>query len=205
MGGYGSGRRSNRPTTDDCLRINLSNLRQLGMLQRHCMVRHQQVWSQYGEIIADLTLVTDVHCLEPSPCLRITGHAFGKVIDCLVYLDEYALPYGGERWFVLCPHTGRRCTALVLPPGQTHFASVKGWDVPYGSQRECPIHRGHRAIEKAQTRLKGLSKYTRKPTRERLLDREIERWVFVEDEIDKIAQMIYRCDAAAGARFRYQA
>ena len=204
MGGYGSGRRSNRPTTDDCLRINLSNLKQLGMLQRHCMARREQVWSQYGETIADITLVTDVHCLQPSPRLTITGYAFGKVIDCVVWLEEQPLPYGGERWFALCPRTGRRCTALVLPPGQTHFASVQGWNVAYGSQRECPIHRGHRAIYKAQERRKALSKYARKPTRERLLDREIERWVFVEDEIDKIAQMVVRCDAAAGARRRDQ-
>ena len=191
MGGYGSGRRSNRPTTDDCLRINLSNLRQLGMLQRHCMARHQQVWSQYGETIADITLVTDVHCLEPLPCLTITGYAFGKVIDCVVYLEEQPLPYGGERWYALCPHTGRRSTALVLPPGQAHFASVKGWNVAYGSQRECPIHRGQRAIDKAQKRLRGLSKYTRKPTRERLLDRLIERQVFVDEQINKLVQMVF--------------
>jgi hypothetical protein len=202
MGGFGSGRRSDRWTTDDCLRISLSTLKQLGMLQRHCMDRRERVWSQYGQTTARLTLVTDVHCLEASPCLKITGYAFGKAIDCVVYLEEQPLPYGGERWFALCPRTGSRCTALVLPPGQTHFASVKGWNVPYGSQRECPIHRAHRAIDKAQKRRKALSKYARKPTRERLLDREIERWVFVEDEIDKIAQMMYRCDAAAGARRR---
>ena len=191
MGGFRSGRRSNRPTTDDCLRVNLSNIKQHGMLQRHCMTRREKVWSQYGETIAQLTLVTDVHCLEPSPCLRVTGHAFGKAIDCVVYLEEQALPYGGERWYALCPRTGRRCAALVLPPGQTHFASVKGWHVAYGSQRECPIHRGHRAIDKAQKRLKALSKYTRKPTRERLVDRLIERQVFVEEQIDKLAQMVF--------------
>ncbi len=192
MGGYGSGRRSNRWTTDDSLRINLSNLKQRSMLQRHCMARHEEVWSQYGQTIADLTLVTDVHCLEPSPCLRITGRAFGKVIDCVVWLEQQPLPYGGERWYALCPRTGCRSTALVLPPGRVQFASVQGWNVAYGSQRECPIHRGHRAIEKAQARRKALSKYTRKPKRERLLHREIERWVFVEDEIDKIAQMMYK-------------
>ncbi len=190
MGGFGSGRRSNRPTTDDCLRINLSNLKPFGMLRRHCMARHQQVWSQYGETIADLTLVTDVHCLERWPCLKITGYAFGKVINCVVYLEEQPLPYGGERWFALCPRTGRRCTALVLPPGQAQFASVKGWNVPYGSQRECPVNRGHRAFDKAQTRLMALSKYTRTPTRERLVDRLIERQVFVEEQIYKLAQMV---------------
>ena len=159
MGGFGSGRRSNRWTTDDCLRINLSNLKQLGKLQRHCMARREQVWSQYGETIADLTLVTDVHCLEPSPCLRVTGRAFGKVIDCVLYLEEQPLPYGGERWFALCPRTGRRCTALVLPPGQTHFASVKGWNVPYGSQ----LALSYSTLDTAQKRLHGLFKFIRKP------------------------------------------
>jgi hypothetical protein len=191
MGGFGSGRRSNRWTTDDCLRINLSTLKQLGMLQRHCMTRREQVWSQYGQTIARLTLVTDVHCLQPSPRLTITGYAFGKMINCVVQLEEQPMPYGGERWYALCPRTGSRSTALVLPPGQFQFASVKGWNVAYGSQRECPIHRGHRAIDKAKARRKALSKYTRKPTRERLLDREIKRWVFVEEEIDKIAQMVF--------------
>jgi len=202
MGGYGSGRRSSRPTTDDCLRINLSSLKQFGMLQRHCFSRRERNWSSNGQAIARLTIVTDIECREPSPCLKITGRAFGRDIDCMLWLDCMPMPFGGESWFALCPRTGRRCTALVLPPGQTHFASVKGWNVAYGSQRECPIHRAHRAIEKAKARRKALSKYTRKPTRERLLDREIERWVFVEDEIDKIAQMMYRCDAAAGARRR---
>ena len=64
----------------------------------------------------------------------------------------------------------------MLPPGH-----VSRWNVAYGSQRECPIHRGHRAIHKAQERRKALSKYTRKPTRERLLDRLIERAMFIED------------------------
>jgi hypothetical protein len=75
----------------------------------------------------------------------------------------------------------------VLPPGRVQFASVDGWNVAYGSQRECPIHRGHRAIDKAKVRRKALSKYTRKPTRERLLHRLIERQVFVEEQIDKFA------------------
>lgn len=155
------------------------------------MARHEEVWSQYGQTTARLMVVTDVHCLEPSPCLRITGRAFGKVIDCVVCLEEQSLPYGGERWYALCPRTGRRSTALVLPPGQTQFASVGGWDVAYGSQRECPIHRGHRAIDKTQKRLRGLSKYTRKPTRARLVDRLIQREVFVDEQIDKLAQMMF--------------
>ena len=191
MGGYGSGRRSNRWTTDDCLRINLSHLKQRGMLRRHCMTRREQMWGQDGQTVAQLTLVSDVHCLQPSPRLTITGHAFDRVINCVIQLEEQPLPYGGERWYALCPRTGRRSTALVLPPGRAQFASVSGWNVAYGSQRECAIHRGHRAIDKAQKRLRGLSKYTRKPTRERLVDRLIDRQVFVDEQIDKLAQMMF--------------
>jgi hypothetical protein len=91
----------------------------------------------------------------------------------------------------LCPRTARRCAALVLPPGKTQFASLGGWNVAYDSQRECPVHRGHRAIEKAQARCKALSKYTRKPTRKRLLDRLIERQVSVEAAIDNLAQLMF--------------
>jgi hypothetical protein len=123
--------------------------------------------------------------------LTITGHAFGRVIHCVIQLEEQPMPYGGERWYALCPRTGSRSTALVLPPGRVQFASVSGWNVAYGSQRECAVHRSHRAIEKAQARRKALSKYTRKPTRERLLDRLIERQVFVDEQIDKLAQMMF--------------
>ena len=183
MGGYGSGRRSNRPTTDDCFCLDLSHLKRLGMLKRHCLNRRVVSWSCRGQKTAELTVVADVDCNEPYPCLKFTGHADGQRVDCMVWLDCVPMPFGGERYYALCPRTGRRCTALVLPPGQTHFASVKGWNVAYGSQRECPIHRGHRAINKAQARRKALSKYSRKPTRARLLDRLIERQMFVDDQL----------------------
>ena len=78
-------------------------------------------------------------------------------------------------------------------PRQTQLAYVGGGNVPYGSQRECPAHR-HRAIDEAQKRPRGLSKYTRKPTRTRLVDRLIEREVFIEDKIGKLAQMLIKAD-----------
>ncbi|WP_445947841.1 hypothetical protein [Sphingorhabdus sp.] len=188
MGGYGSGRRSNRWTTDDCLHINLSNLKQLSKLQRNWMARHEEVWSQRGQTIADLTLVTDVHCLEPSPCLRITGRAFGKAIDCVVYLEEQPLPYGGERWYALCPRTGRRCTALVLPPGQTHFASVKGWNVSYASTREDEVGRAIRAMHKLDKNRP--SKYARKSVHERYERRHMKAFETICAWEDRMAHLL---------------
>lgn len=192
MGGYGSGRHSNRPSTDECVSIHLSQLKSLGMFKRHCFNRRERYWSSDGEPIARLTLITDIECREPFPCLKITGQAFGKYIDCMVWLQCMPVRFGGERWYALCPHTGRRCTVLVLPPGRTQFASVSGWNVAYGSQRECPIQRAHRAIHKADMRLKTLPKNTRQSTRERLVERLIERQAFVDAEIDMPALRLSR-------------
>lgn len=192
MGGYGSGRRAGRPSTDECIRINLSELKRWGMLQRHCMNRREPIWTIDGEVAARLTIVADTDCLEAVPCLKITGVAFGRQIDCLVWLEAVDLPLGGERWYALCPKTGRRCAVLLLPPGARQFASVKGWRVPYSSQRECEVHRAHRAIEKARGRLKRLSKFTRRPTRERLRERIDAKQQVVDDELVRLTALIRR-------------
>jgi hypothetical protein len=191
MGGYGSGRRSDRPSTDECLRLSLSQFKVRGMLRRGCMARREFVWSADGEDMARATVTVDIDCLEPYPQITIAGYRQGRAIDCQLQMVAVPMRFGGERWYAVCPITGRRCTTLVLPPGRFRFASVQGWGVAYGSQREAPIYRAYRAIDKAQSRLHGLSKYTRKPTRERLVDRLIERQLFVEAQIDKWAQLVF--------------
>jgi hypothetical protein len=192
MGGYGSGRRTDRPSTDDCILINLAELKRWGMLQRHCMNRRERVWTADGEVVARLTIVADTDCMEPRPCLKITGTAFGRRTDCLVWLEAVDLPLGGERWYALCPKTGRRCAVLILPPGGSDFASVKGWRIPYGSQRECEVHRAYRAIDKASERRKALSKYARKTTRARLRDRVDAKHRVIDGELERLAAMIWR-------------
>jgi hypothetical protein len=59
------------------------------------------------------------------------------------------------------------------------------------------VQPAHRAIDKASSRLRGLSKYARKPTRERLLARLVTRHLFVEEEIDRLASRIWWCCKAA--------
>ena len=186
MGGFGSGRRSNRWTTDDCITLDLSHLKQLDMLQRHCMNRRELSLGCRGRKTAQLAVVADIDCLEPYPCLKITGRANGQRVDCILFLNSVPMHFGGERWYALCPITGQKCSTLVLPPGRSRFASVKGWNVSYGSQRECEVHRAYRSIHKAETRLKRLSKYARKPTRRRLKDKIMSRQLFVEDQLDRL-------------------
>ncbi len=191
MGGFGSGRRSYRATTDECIRIRLPDLKRLGMIKRHCLHRRERVWYLGGKVVAQLTLVSDVDCREPYPCLKITGQARGERINCLVLLDNQPMHFGGERWYALCPSTGKRCTTLVLPPGKTHFASVSGWGVAYGSQRECEVHRAYRAIHGAEARLRVLSKYVRTPTRQRLVSRITRKHMLIDEELDRMAGRLW--------------
>ena len=189
MGGYGSGRRTDRPSTDACIRINLAEMKRWGMLQRYCTNRRERIWTVDGEVLARLTIVADTDCLEPHPCLKITGTAFRRRTDCLVLLESVALPLGGERWYALSPKTGRRCAVLLLPPGA---ASVKGWRMPYSSQCGCEVHRAYRAIDKAQDRFRRLSKYARKPTKARLRGRIEAKHQVIDDELERLAALIRR-------------
>lgn len=189
MGGCGSGRRTIRPSTDDCIRISLAELRREGAIRRHVMARRMKVWRQCGAIVAQLNLIVDVDCLELSPCLRITGLAFDRKIEQRLEIISQSQPLGGQRFYIRCPITRRRCCTLLLPPGGTFFASPRGWDVPYGSQRENRLDRALRATDKLKRRLDGLPKYTRKLSRQRLKDRLDQANVVIASEEARLVEM----------------
>jgi len=195
-GGYGSGRRSNRWTSEDCVRLCLSDLRRDGALQRNVMARRERRWYCDGECVADLTIVADVDCLQKEPCLRIEGRAMGQAINQHLLLDNQPLHLGGERWYALCPLTGKRCVTLVLPPDMTFFASMSGWRIPYSCQREDRTARSHRAIGKLEGRLRGLSKYARKSTIKRLRNRIAHHQDMIEEDICQLRQRIFDLDGA---------
>lgn len=142
-----------------------------GALKRFQMRRLQRSWSCRSENVAKVTIVVDIDCLQPAPCLRVTGWAFARAFDQTLQVVSQPQPFGGERFYVICPITGRRCTSLILPPGEVSFASVSGWKVPYASTREREVDRAQRTTEKVDLRLRGMSKYTRKRTRARLAQR----------------------------------
>ena len=186
MGGFGSGRRSNKWASDDCVQLRLSMLRRDHALQRGVMARREYRWFNDGELVVRLTIITDADCLEPYPCLRIEGEAYGRQIEQYISLESQPLHLGGERWYALCPLTGKRCTTLLLPPDKAFFASTSGWSVPYSCQNEDRISRSYRAIDKLEGRLRGLSKYARKPIRQRLRNRIVHHQNIIDTEIDHL-------------------
>lgn len=166
MGGINSGRRAVTPHTDQCLRLSLTDLRRDGALKRHVWARRERQWtrSRDNHVVAAVAIIADIDCLQPGLSIYIEGHAWGRPIDQVIEVVAQPQPLGGERFYALCPLTGERCTVLILPPGETVFASVRGWGVPYASTREREVSRAVRTMRKIEGQK--LSKYARKPTRE---------------------------------------
>lgn len=188
MGGIGSGRRATTLDTDDCLHLSLADLRRDGALKRHLWARREKGWVDLRRKreVGAVSIIADVDCGR----ISIKGRAFGQPIDQNLEVVAQPLPFGGERFYALCPLSGQRCTVLILPPGKTFFASVRGWGVSYASTRECKIGRAYRAMRKVEeTRL---SRYARRPTRER----HQQLWIRAFETISTWEERLLRCPHA---------
>ena len=64
-------------------------------------------------------------------------------------------PFGGLRWWWLCPATNRRVSKLYLPNGGDRFLSrgPGAYRLAYASQRQAPIDRMHARSRKPYARL----------------------------------------------------
>lgn len=180
MGGINSGKRANTPDTDQCLRLSLSDLRREGFLKRHVWARCERQWTRSRDhaVVGAIAIIADIDCRQPGLSISIKGHAFGRPIDQVLEIVAQPQPLGGERFYAICPLTGQRCTVLILPPGGSLFASVRGWGVPYSSTREREVSRAVRTMRKIEGQK--LSKYARMPTRER----QWSRWMKAADTYD---------------------
>ena len=180
MGGINSGRRANTPDTDQCLRLSLTDLRRAGLLKRHVWARCERHWTRSRDdaVVGAVAIIADIDCRQPGLSLSINGRAWGRSIEQVLEVVAQPQPLGGERFYAICPLNGQRCTVLILPPGETLFASVRGWGVPYSSTRERKVSRAVRTMRKIEGQK--MSKYARMPTREQ----QWRRWMKAADIYD---------------------
>lgn len=83
---------------------------------------------------------------------------FGKPVrvgDQTIYLVTTTPPYGGRRWWFVCPSLGRRVMKLHLPYDERMFASRQAHSLGYCVQRECAPDRARRRARKARKRIGG--------------------------------------------------
>ncbi|MFC4174166.1 hypothetical protein ACFOYU_19305 [Microvirga sp. GCM10011540] len=79
-----------------------------------------------------------------------------------IHLVTTTPPYGGRRWWFVCPSTGRRVMKLYLPYGARIFASQKAYRLGYAVQREGALDQARRRTRKARKRIGGSSNLTEK-------------------------------------------
>ncbi len=78
-----------------------------------------------------------------------------RELDYLIHLETTAQPFGGRRWWWICPRTGRRAVKLYLPNGAFTFASRQAYRLAYRSQRETARDRALRRAFKLREKLGG--------------------------------------------------
>ena len=73
----------------------------------------------------------------------ITSHRTGQTTqhDYTVELTTTPQPFGGRRWWWVCPRRGDLVTKVYKPSGSGLFASRKAHRLAYRSQRQSPYDR----------------------------------------------------------------
>ena len=149
---------------------------------------HLEVTNEYGRV-TPIWVRVDAD-LDNQAWLTIRLRHRGQPLEHQVMLDPRPQPLGGYIGRALCPITGRRCKTLVLPPNGSHFASAEGLGLTYKVQSMDAYGRANRRAQKAQERLRTMSKYTRHPTRARLWDAILERDMMLDELMERTAEAV---------------
>lgn len=151
MGGNGSGRWGGRPTVESSLTLDLSRLFKAGWLKPRASTRGTLRWSAVG--IGEVASVDFESCLgEKTGHMHLrwtsTDRLTGEKRECQnhITLTTRPQPFGGRRWWFICPRTGRLASRLHLPSGAYAFARRRAYRLGYRSQRQT---RRDRALSRA--------------------------------------------------------
>jgi hypothetical protein len=175
MGGYGSGRRGWRVSDDgtgalvlDVDRLVTPVLRQLRRKGRWppptgeaARVSPQILtWTRTndGRLLAEVTVDVTLRANTGVAWLRYNILHLTRDTgpqDYAVLLEPTHGTLGGQRWWFLCPATGRRVRKLVLPNGGRLFLSrgPGAYQLAYASQAENRLARAHRRAQVLRKRL----------------------------------------------------
>jgi len=172
MGGRGSGRSGGRYTVEDGLTLNLNKLIRARAFRPGHSRSGSIVWTNAytDERVGAATYQADVG--EDHGRVRLTytsTHPWSgepRQADYWIALTTTPQPFGGRRWWFVCPRTGALVAKLHLPPGAVTFASRQAHRLAYRSQRESPYDRALNRAFKLRRKLGadgGIGARIRKP------------------------------------------
>ena len=185
MGGYGSGRCSGRSTVEDGLTINLGLMFRQGWARDGASGTGTLTWSNRGEPFATTGYRYDM--TDPDNAYltliytRTPRDGSPKHVEQQIRLTFTRPTYGGRRWWMVCPYSGRRVGKLHIPPSGDRFASRQSWRLAYSSQRSAHRDRPFDKLFRLQRKLgseEGWEAYLRRPKGmwRRTYERHLERY-----------------------------
>ena len=157
MGGYGSGRTGGRPTYESTrsLILRTTSFARAGLrfgIRSNCTL----TYGCNGDPFAVAMVIDTMDPLSPYIELEHRRRTHSADLERYrIYLGTTRQPFGGVRWWFLCPRTRRRSVRLFLPLGGHQFWSRHVYGLGYASQREDRMGRAQRQAEKVYAALGG--------------------------------------------------
>jgi hypothetical protein len=149
MGGIGSGRSGSRANIEDGLKLDLRRLRQKGLLNDGVSYGSGSlIWStSAGEQVASIGYS---YCTDgDKPWFKVSytstnASGTSRKVEDTFELERFTQPFGGHRWYLRCPTTGRRVQCLYKPPDAVHFRGRGAYRLAYRTQNLEPSTRVRR-------------------------------------------------------------
>src|SRR5262245_23687310 len=147
MGGLGSGRPGSLAVVEDGLKLDLRTLRRQGIFCGGVRFAVGMIhWTRVGggEQVASAGFAYSLDRDQPWFRLHYTATNLNGEqtnVDDRFDLERFPQPFGGHRWYFICPSTGRRAQCLFKPPGAVRFRARAAWRVTYRSQCLAPVWR----------------------------------------------------------------
>jgi hypothetical protein len=114
-----------RPHIESALCLSVGSLLRAGALLAGAKTSGNWQWNRDGKQVACIgysaTLTLDDGELRLSYTFKHNGES--KDIICMIRLSSLPLTYGGRRWYMHCPYTGRRALKLYKFGGIEKFCS----------------------------------------------------------------------------------
>lgn len=153
MGGYRSGRHRtiNVGTVDSHRRVDVRQLRRAGLFVAGAVTRASLEWRvQLARPIGSAQIVADMTDRK-RPFVTIVSDEQPFAIKQRLNLVTLPMPFGGERFYFVCPVLGIRCE--VLPSVGGHFASRQALRLNYQSNCDDQFSRLRNARSKLMAEL----------------------------------------------------
>ncbi len=155
-----------RPRVEASPRITMPALKAAGLLTAQG-ARGVAEWRAGHQAVGDMAIETVLDGYTTGH-LTLTYTANGVPRRQNIQLEAAPLPYGGVRWWAICPVSGARVGTLAFSVKHHAFVSVRAAGMAYSSQSEGVFKRIERRQDKIARRAANLSKYARQVSRRRL-------------------------------------